>query len=654
MEESTLNQQTAEILEYNKIKETLKGFAISQMAKEMIENLEPYVDIQVIQRSMMETTEARNIVSISSSAPIHNLKGIQNVKNKLEKGEILSVEELSLLARFMEEGKKLKKFVKDKEYGAPNISSYALSIYELIDVTEEIDKCIVRGRVDDKASSTISKIRKKINIVDGRIKSKLESYLKSSSYKEYLQDSVISQRDGKYVIPIKSEHKRSIEGEVLDTSASGSTVFIEPIEIKKLQRELDALQVEEEKEVYKILCMLTAEVSKYEREISINIETMVYYDFLFAKGKYSKSIDGKSAVFNINNYINIKKGRHPLIGSKAIPLDFEIGTNYKSLVITGPNTGGKTVVLKTVGLLTMMALSGLHVPTEEESEFAIFLDILADIGDGQSIEQNLSTFSSHIKNIIHILACADKNTLVLVDEIGSGTDPGEGMGIGTAVLEELYKKGAVTIATTHYSEIKDFAKNTEGFINGCMGFDIKTLKPLYKLTIGEAGESNAFLIALRLGMQKELIERAHIITYKEQKEYTSYDMEETSILDEGVLKQHYKKIEQKKKIEENKAVQEKRKVKSKFNIGDNVYISTLKRTGIICETENSRGEVGVMVQNKKLKINHKRLSLYIEGQELYPENYDFDIIFESKEDRKAKHLMNRKYVKGIQIERNKE
>ncbi len=461
-------------------------------------------------------------------------------------------------------------------------------------------------------------------------------------------------RNGRYVIPIKSQYKNNIDGSIHDMSTSGSTVFVEPAEVKKAQDELNMLRIEEEREVYRILSSLTAMIETRERELSINIETMSYYDFLFAKAKYSKSIEGRTAGLNNDNYICINNGRHPLLGKDAVPLNFTIGEDYRSLVITGPNTGGKTVVLKTVGLLTMMVQSGLHVPVEKDSSFAIFADILADIGDSQSIEQNLSTFSSHIKNIISIINCADTHTLVIMDEMGAGTDPGEGMGIATAVLEELYKRGATILATTHYSEIKGFAENTPGFKNGCMEFDINTLKPLYRLKIGKAGESNALFIALRLGMEKRLIERAHEITYKEAKEYFEYKPEivEYRQAEDKAVTQHQEVLEKLKDVHKAKNILEKQKAKPKFNLGDCVYISTMNRTGIVCELENNKGEVGVMVMKQKFKINHKRLTIYIEGEELYPEDYDFDIVFESKDNRRKKKIMNSKHVEGIQIENN--
>lgn len=650
-----MNKNTINILEYNKIKESIKNYALSEIAKEMADKLEPSIDINIIESNLKETTEARNIVDRSSSVPLHGLKGIKNIKDKLGKGGNLTPEEFETVCGILRDGNRLKRFMSDKEDAAPNVSSYALSIHELSEVVDEIERCIYKGRVDDKASSELSRLRKKIAILEDRVKNKLESFLKSSRNKDYIQDSLVSMRNGRYVIPVKNQYKNNIDGSVHDMSSSGSTVFIEPAEVKKAQDELNMLRIEEEKEVYRILSSLTAMLEDRQRELSINIETMAYYDFLFAKAKYSKSIDGKTVKLNNRKFILIKNGRHPLIGKTAVPLNFNIGDTYKSLVITGPNTGGKTVVLKTVGLLTMMVQSGLHVPVDEGSEFAVFADILADIGDGQSIEQSLSTFSSHIKNIISIINSSDEHTLVIIDEVGSGTDPGEGMGIAAAVLEEIHKRGATMLATTHYSEIKDFAKNTPGFINGCMEFDINTLKPLYKLSIGKAGESNALFIALRLGMDKALIERAHKITYKETKEYTEYKPEiiEYAKASDEIVKQHEEVVEKFKAVDKIKQASENKRVKPRFNLGDCVFISNMNRTGIVCELENNRGEVGVMVMKNKFKISHKRLSLYIEGQELYPEDYDFDIVFESKENRKKNKLMSKKHVEGMQIESNK-
>ena len=573
-----MNEKSKELLEYNKVKEILKGFSISEIGKKLIDELEPSLDINIINKNMDETTEARAITNMTSSIPLHSLSGIKNVKDKINKGMVLNEEDLSLLSGLLKDINKMKIFMEQKQDVAPTISLYSNSLFELSDLKEEIDRCIILGRVDDKASSKLSKIRKKIRILEDRIKAKLDNVLKNAKYRDCIQDSIVSVRNGRYVIPIKSEYKKSVEGNIHDKSSSGSTVFIEPTEVKKAQDELNICKVEEEKEVYIILSTLTNMVTTYERELNIDIETMGYYDFIFAKGKYSKSIGANSVNVNNNNYINIINGKHPLIGDNVVPLDFKVGDKYKGVVITGPNTGGKTVTLKTVGLLTMMVQSGLHVQADKESDFSIFIDILVDIGDGQSIEQNLSTFSAHIKNIIDILSVADNKTLVIMDEIGSGTDPGEGMGIAVSVLEEVYSRGSIILATTHYSEIKDFAKNHKGFINGSMEFDINTLKPIYKLNLGKPGESNAFLIALRLGMRKEIIERAHKVTYKEEKDYSNYKWDDNiKLCNNIVIQNHKQQVEKLKSVEKKASISKKQKKKSRFNIGDCVYVSFMKK-----------------------------------------------------------------------------
>jgi DNA mismatch repair protein MutS2 len=656
MEERTMNKTAITLLEYDKIKEKLMEYAISEMGRDIIRKLLPTADINIAENWLMETTETRAIVNRSTGIPIHSLTGIEKVLEKFGKGSILNPEELNILLGILRSAARIKRFMGDKQSIAPHVSSYAFSMTELEDLSQEIERCVLDNRIDDKASPELAKLRKKIGIAEDRISSKLESILRSPAYRDYIQDAVVSIRNGSYVIPVKREYRRNIEGTVLDTSTSGSTVFIEPAGIKALREELSLLKIEEEKEEYRILSYLTSIAESYHKEIMVNIQTMAQYDFLFAKGKYSRAMDGEPAALNTRNHVRIRGGKHPLIGRSAIPLDFEIGNGYKALVITGPNTGGKTVALKTVGLLTMMVQSGLHVPVEAGSEFSIFHDILVDIGDGQSIEQSLSTFSSHIRNIISIMECANPYTLVIIDELGTGTDPAEGMGLAIAVMEELYAKGASILATTHYSEIKEYAGNREGFRNGCMEFDINTLKPLYRLKIGKPGESNAFLIALRLGMSRNIIEKAHEITYKEKKEYTGAyeEMTKTALTavmkNEEMVEAHVRQVSQVKQLEQTRKQVEKQKVEHTFKLGDNVYISTMDRTGIVCELENTKGEIGVMVMKKKIKINKKRLSLYIDGKELYPEDYNFDTIFESVEHRKKRHLMGKRHVEGLSVE----
>ncbi len=647
-----MNETAITMLEFNKIRESIRPFAMSEQAKAMIDRLQPSVDADVISNWLKETTEARAIVNAGASVPLHSMQGVEQTIERLGKGSSLLPEQLAAVGDFLENGLKLKKFMKSKEQLAPQISMYAYSMHDLKELAEEIYRCIRNNRVDDLASKELAKLRKKIGAVEDRIKSKLDSILRSPAYRDSLQDQLVSMRDGRYVIPVKREHRKLIDGHVLDSSSSGLTVFIEPEEVKKLQNELQLLKFAAESEEQRILSYLTGLVEARQREIQINMETMVQYDFIFAKAKYSKAIGGRDVGLRTDGCVDIKAARHPLLGEHSVPLYFRIGDGYRSLVITGPNTGGKTVAIKTVGLLVLMVQSGLHVPVEEGSSFSVFLDVLVDIGDGQSIEQSLSTFSSHVRNIISILQCAKPRTLVILDELGSGTDPREGMGLAIAILEEIHRQGATMLATTHYSEIKEFADNSPGFANGSMAFDLETLRPLYRLLIGQSGDSQAFSIALRLGMNRQLIERAHELTYKEKKAYADYVPPAASSKHQETVRAHHQQIAAQTGTElTEKKTARQQKPASAFQIGDRVYISSLKTSGIICEGENYKGELGVMVMKRKVTVHKNRLQLQIESKELYPDNYDMSIVLDSKENRKKAKEMQRKHVPGLTIER---
>ncbi len=644
-----MNTHALQTLEYHKIIQRIKEFAVSSSGVKLIDEIHPSDHIDRIKNQLAETSEAKAILMKTSAVPLQDLIGVENIMNKLGKGTALQPEELATLCKLLKSTKKIKRFMEDHASLAPKISQYAYSMFELSEVIEEIDKCIVNNLVDDGASPALEKIRKKIYVAEGRIKSKLANIINSSSYKKYLQDTNITIKNDHYVISVKSEYKKEVSGNVIDKSTTGSTLFIEPLVVGALQGELTSLRFDEDKEVYQVLLYLTLMVASCVREITINIETQAFYDFVFSKAKYSRSIDGNSAHVTLSGYTKIVNGRHPLLGAHCVPLNFEIGQNYKALVITGPNTGGKTVALKTVGLFTAMIQSGLHVPVDEGSTFSIFTDILVDIGDGQSIEQSLSTFSSHIKNIIEIIKSATKYTLVILDEVGAGTDPTEGEGLAIAVLETLYDKGSTLIATSHYSEVKAFAATQKGFINGSMTFDVATLKPLYQLSIGIAGESNAFIIALRLGMSQRIIEKAHKITYKETKDYSEYldDQKKSRLIEEPL----YTKVAPppKSSMEEIKAIDE-----LVYKIGDLVYIPSLKQKGLVYAEENKKGELGIVIRDKKMMIHKKRLSLFIDSKELYPVGYDFDIVFKSVEHRKKQKLMSKRHVEGLVIEHKEE
>lgn len=642
-----VNSHTFKILEFDHVKELIAQFTMSEAGKDKIVNLAPSTNVKQIRAWLDEVTEAVNILEKSASVPLSSLNGMELIISQLDKGLTLKPAHFKELAEFLISCKRLKQYMKDKEFLAPRVTSYVYGIEDLSRLLEEIERCIRNGRVDDYASKELVKIRKQMSIQEDRLKDKLNQIIKSSKYKSYLQEFIVSERNGHYVIPIKKEYKGKIKGVVLDTSASGATLYIEPEEAAFLREQISILKVNEETEVDRILAALTVLVDEHLHEIRLAMETMVHYDVLFAKAKYSRLIEGRSVEVNETFNIRLKGARHPLLEKQAVPLTIELGERYNALIITGPNTGGKTVTIKTVGLLTIMVQSGLHIPVDEGSEISIFKKVLLDIGDGQSIEQNLSTFSSHIKNIIELLKEANEYSLVLLDELGSGTDPGEGMGLATAILKQFHQKGATILATTHYSEIKDFADKTDGFMNGSMEFDIHTLQPTYRLNIGTGGESQAFAIALRLGMHPTIISDAYQITYKEEKVYemecdNSFEKRE---MDKQIALNRYIKTNKQKKPTSNQPV-------VMFQQGDNVHILATGEYGIIYKGPDSFGNYLVQVKNEKKTFNYKRLKLYIAANELYPEDYDFNIIFESKENRKKAHLMERKHVDGLTIEVN--
>jgi len=631
-----LNNKTFEVLEFNKVLELLSEFAMSEKAKIRSRELTPITDEGKIKRWLNETSEACTIIEKSSSIPVHSLHGVEQILTLADKGYMPTPEQFEFLGAFLDSVKKIKRFMIKQEYHAPTISSYAYSLYELSDLVDEISRCIRNNQVDDYASRSLTKIRGKIITIEEKIKTKLTQIMKSFS--SYLQEQVVSVRNGRYVVPVKNEYKRKFSGAIVDQSSSGQTVFMEPHDLNKLQDELGYLKVEEEVEVQKILGHLTDLTASYKQELLINIEGMVSYDFIFAKAKLSQSMKGNEVQIEQYEGFQIFNARHPLLGLNAVPLTLSLGQEYMALVITGPNTGGKTVTIKTVGLLSMMVQSGLHVPADSFSTFSIVKNIFVDIGDHQSIEHSLSTFSSHIQNVIDILRQSREDTLVILDEIGSGTDPREGMGLAISILEEIYNSGAMLIATTHYSEIKDYAEKAEGFQNGSMDFDIHTLQPLYKLIVGKGGDSQAFSIAQKLGMPANIINRAKEIS-------NSRSTEEVAIVPKT---KNRKKSER--KIEKVRSEKHTRN----YQIGDAVWIPHLHTKGIVEMTANAIGEMKLIVKGEKMTLNHKRVKPFIQAEELYPNEYDMDQVFDAKDIRKKKKLMDRKFVEGLTIDIDQE
>ncbi len=507
-----MNEKTLRMLEYNKILEKLQTNAITHLGKESAINLLPTTSINIVKKKLQETTEAVSMILRYGMAPIAPVLDFNEILNKVRIGGVLTIKSL------LEVGSALKIMREVKEYGREHseeeniiLNEYFYGLYSNLNVEKEIFRCIKsEDDLDDRASGELYNIRRHIAEAEAKVKEKLNNIIHSSETSKFLQDQVVTFRNGRYVIPVKQEHKSEVNGFIHDSSASGSTIFIEPTAVFNINNEIKDLKIKEQVEIERILALLTQMLDPILDDIENSIKALGYIDFVFAKARLSLDMNAFEPIINENNYINLKNARHPLIAKDiVVPIDVWIGKDYKTLVITGPNTGGKTVTLKTVGLLSLMAQSGIHIPASESSEVSVFENIYADIGDEQSIEQSLSTFSSHIKNVINITNNATSKDLVLVDELGSGTDPVEGAAIAMAVLEHLRELQITTIATTHYSELKTYAMQTSNVENASCEFNVETLKPTYKLLIGVPGRSNAFAISKKLGLSEKILDKAN-------------------------------------------------------------------------------------------------------------------------------------------------
>ena len=626
---------TNQTLEFIEIQNQLANLALSQNAKRKILNLHPYLAEAECKRHMEETTQAKQLMLLAGTPPLSAMDELLELLELTEIGAMLNPEQLTAVTVFLASCKRMKGYLQKADNSQIAIASYGSTFYVLEELYDEISNCIRNNRIDDCASPALRDIRRKIELANQAIKTKLESILRT--HKEWFEDGYVATRNGRFVLPVKKKFKNQISGSVIDVSGTGNTYFIEPSAVRKLQEELGTLEIEEDNEERKILYTLTALVSEYSSALKLNMECMETLDYLFAKGKLSMEMDARPAAITTDPLIIIHQGRHPLLDKKsAVPLDFNLGGEHTGIVITGPNTGGKTVALKTVGLLSIMAQCGLHVPAGEGSMFSMRNVVLCDIGDGQSISQNLSTFSSHITNVISILSQATHESLVLLDELGSGTDPAEGMGIAVAILEELRCTGCLFVATTHYPEIKTYANVTPGLINARMAFDRESLKPLYRLEIGEAGESCALYIAKRLGFPEHLLNRAKKEAYGIQKNNstdTSYELESNppKYFKPSVPSQIIK--------EQPKAAAA--KVISPFQVGDSVMVYPMKEIGIVYQPADNKGQMVVQIKKQKLTVSYKRVKLITSASELYPADYDFSIIFDTVENRKNRNQMEK-------------
>ena len=502
-----MNYKSLTTLEYDKIIDRLVSFAASDKAKERLKKLVPMTDIHDINAALSETSDALSRVYAKGAVSFGGVHDVSASVKRLEIGSSLNTVELLHISFLLTAAARVKNYYEDT---TDSLTGYFHALEPLTPLNTEIKRCILsEDEISDDASANLRSIRRQKVLAAERIHTELNKMLNSSSVRNCLQDFVITSRSGRYCLPVKAEYKSQVPGMVHDQSATGSTLFIEPAAVVKLNNDIRELELKEQAEIEAILAELSAKASEFTDELLTDFQVLTTLDFIFAKAQISKQYKCSCPVMNTNNYINIKKGRHPLIDPhKVVPIDIYLGKNFNLLIITGPNTGSKTVSLKTVGLLTLMAQSGLHIPALDHSELAVFDNVFADIGDEQSIEQSLSTFSSHMTNTVNILKEADAHSLILFDEIGAGTDPTEGAALAISILNDLHKRGITTMATTHYSEIKVYALTTDGVENACCEFDVESLRPTYRLLIGIPGKSNAFAISKKLGLPDYIIKDA--------------------------------------------------------------------------------------------------------------------------------------------------
>ncbi|WP_409069361.1 endonuclease MutS2 [Clostridium sp. FAM 1755] len=619
-----MNKETLEKLHYYELKEMIKEYCVSGLGKRLIEKLEPSSNIKIVNQRLDETSEGRRLLDASYNIPLEGIFNVLPLIEKMEKGASLEPTDLTMMSNFFRGCRKVKLFIKDKEGYAPTLSAYGENICDLSYIEEEINRSIRGSVVDSNASKDLKKIRRNIDICESKIKEKLDKFLKNSANKEYIQEFFISQRDGKHTIAIKAAHKNKVQGTIIETSSKGTTVFMEPNVISKYTSDLTVLKAEESVEEYKILATLTEMLFERIKDLKMNVDVISEYDMIWAKAKYSKVINGIKPKLNDYGYIKIIKGKYPLI-KDGIPLDFEIGKNYRGLIITGPNAGGKTVVLKTIGLLTLAIQSGFHIEAEEGTEFSVFKKLFVDIGDNQSVENALSTFSSHVKNLAEIIRESTKSTLLLFDEIGSGTEPNEGSALAIAILEELYHKGSITISTTHYGEIKNFSKEHPDFENAAMEFEKETLEPLYKLSIGKVGDSNALYISKKMGLYDSIIDRAR--KYMDTKSY-NYNLIEDS------------------KIIKNKELQAKEDFYD-YSVGDKVVLLENNQSAIVYKERDRLNNVTILYNKQFIEVNYKRIKLELKASDLYPEGYDLNQLFISYKERKLEKDIKRGSKKAL-------
>ncbi len=619
-------------LEFPAILEKLKSFAVSDAARAILDTLKPYLNEQACVQRMAETTAARRVLDAFGAPPLPMMTKLSETVTHAEIGTMLSPEQLNGVGMFAASCKRMVGYLGRIASQDATLSSYGQAIHTLEDLQAEIQRCIFEDEVRDEASALLRDLRRKIITLESKIKDKLNQILRT--HKQCMSDGYVTSRAGRYVLPVKKQFQKQVPGSVIDTSSTGTTVFIEPATAAALREELDAVRISEDEEMRRVLYTLSAQVAEEAHAIHSNMKLLTELDVLFAKGKLSAAMDARPVQIGGERKLVILNGKHPLLDpDTCVPLNLTLSDGDRGVIVTGPNTGGKTVAIKTVGLLTLMAQCGLHIPCDPDSYIAMQDGVWCDIGDSQNISQNLSTFSGHITNVIHILKSASSDSLVLLDELGSGTDPAEGMGIGIAVLEELRLRGCMFMVTTHYPQIKTYAKSAEHILRARMAFDAETLAPQYRLEMGKTGESCALQIAERLGLDRQLLSRAGRAVY---------DGEQTAVA--SVPAMHVPKS---RLTRQGPPVKQKF---TKFTMGDSVMVLPEKEKGIVYRPADENGDVIVQVKGEKRKMKHTRVQLIVPAAELYPPDYDFSIVFDTVKNRKASHILSKRYDPDAVIE----
>lgn len=636
-----MSRKSLETIGYYHILEKLKECAATENAGNRIMEMVPILSETELRKQQRDTTQARAMIELAGTPPIPAMEHVEEYLQKAVRGDMLLPEQLEETGMFLSAVRRLKSYLLRGEEGRISLAYYNQNLAFPEELQEEIERCIRGGRVDDYASAYLKDIKKQIQILEEKVSERAERALKTN--RQYLNDSFVVTRNGRFCIPVKKECRSMVPGSVVEQSSTGATLFIEPEAVANLREEMEIYKIEEDAEERKILYTLTNMTAEREAELMEDIRVIQKLDFMFAKGKLSLEMDAVEPKINLEQYMELKGARHPMLEKEScVPLDFQIGRGIRGVIITGPNTGGKTVAIKTVALMSAMACSGLHVPCRE-ADICMQNQILCDIGDGQNISDNLSTFSAHIKNVLDILKRVRPDSLVIMDELGSGTDPQEGMGIAISILEELRRSGALFLVTTHYPEVKEYADRYGDVQNARMEFDRDSLKPLYRLKVGEAGESCALYIAKRLGFPDKMLAAAAREAYGERSEALIQNMH----LHGGssrLEKLHAPRIEK------AAVVRDSMDAVRKFTRGDSVTILPDEKIGIVVKPADKNGNVLVQLRNEKMLISHKRLRLKVAAAELYPEDYDFSIIFDTVEVRKARHKMGKHHMEGLEIE----